>query len=143
MSYNNPFAELFKNSFDFNQVFSTQRRNIEAVSAANQAVVEGAQAISRRQAEVFRANVENVLKVSKEMMTTAGTPEVSVSRQADLARALFENTLSNLREVTETVTKSGFEAFDVLNKRVAESLEEIGHTTASSSGSRKKSASAS
>jgi len=139
MSYNNPFADLFKNSFDFNQVFSAQRRNIEAFSAANQAVVEGAQAISRRQAEVFRANVENVLKVSKEMMTS-GTPEVGVTRQADLARAIFENTLSNLREVTETVTKSGFEAFDVLNKRVAESLEEIGHTTAHHTTSKKKSA---
>ncbi len=138
MSYNNPFADLFKNSFDFNQVFSTQRRNIEAFSAANQAVIEGAQAISRRQADVFRANVENVLKVSKEMMTN-GTPEVSVTRQADLARAIFENTLSNLREVTETVTKSGFEAFDVLNKRVAESLEEIG-TTAAHTTSKKKSA---
>jgi phasin family protein len=141
MSYNNPFADLFKNNFDFNQVFSTQRRNLEALSAANQAVVEGAQAISRRQAEVFRANVENVLKVSKEVMTSAGTPEVGVGRQADLARALFENTLSNLREVTETVTKSGFEAFDVLNKRVAESLEEVGQATAASTTSnRKKSA---
>lgn len=141
MSYNNAFADLFKNSFDFNQVFSTQRRNLEALSAANQAVVEGAQAISRRQAEVFRANVENVLKVSKEMMSNASSPEVSVTRQADLARALFENTLSNLREVTETVTKSGFEAFDVLNKRVAESLEEVGQAKASSAA-RKKSASA-
>ena len=140
MSYTNPFADLFKNSFDFNQVFSTQRRNLEALSAANQAVVEGAQAISRRQAEVLRANVENVLKVSKEMMTSAGTPEVSVTRQADLARALFENTLSNLREVTETVTKSGFEAFDVLNKRVAESLEEISSNNAAHTSSKKKSA---
>jgi phasin family protein len=138
MSYTNPFADLFKSSFDFNQVFSTQRRNLEALSAANQAVVEGAQAISRRQAEVLRANVENVLKVSKEVMT-GGTPDVSVTRQADLARALFENTLSNLREVTETVTKSGFEAFDVLNKRVAESLEELS-TTSATTTSKKKSA---
>lgn len=143
MTYNNPFADMFKNNFDFNQVFSTQRRNVEAVTAANQAVLEGAQAISRRQAEVFRANVENVMKVSKEVMTSAGTPEVSVSRQSDLARALFENTLSNLREVTETATKSGFEAFDVLNKRVAESLEEIGEASSASTAStssRKKSA---
>lgn len=129
MNYNNAFADFFKNSFDFNQVFSTQRRNIEALTAVNQAVVEGAQAISRRQAEVVRQNVEHVLKASKDMMTT-GTPEVNVTKQADLAKSIFENTLSNLREITETVTKSGFEAFDVLNKRVAESMEEMGKVSA-------------
>lgn len=119
------FGDFFKNSFDFNQLFSTQRRNIEAFSAANQAVVEGAQAISRRQAEVFRATVEDMLKASKDLMTS-GTPETNLSKQAELARNIFENTLSNLREITETATKSGFEAFDVLNKRTADTLQEFG-----------------
>src|SRR4051812_13393186 len=116
-SSNYAFTDLFKNAFDFNQLFSTQRRNIEALSAANQAVVEGAQAISRRQAEVIRSNVGDVLKASKDILTS-GTPETNLTKQADLAKVIFENTLSNLREITETVTKSGFEAFDVLNKRV-------------------------
>lgn len=124
MTYNNPFADLFKNSFDFNQLFSTQRRNIEAFSAANQAFVEGVQAVSRRQAEVIRENVEDVLKASKDLMTS-GTPETNLTKQGELAKTIFENTLANLREVTEMVTKSGFEAFDVLNKRAAETLEEI------------------
>lgn len=124
MSYNYAFADMFKNAWDFNQLFSTQRRNIEALSAVNQVVVEGAQAIARRQAEVARENVENVLKASKDLMTS-GTPESSLSKNADFTRNFFENTLSNLREVTEMATKSSFEAFDVLNKRAAESLEEI------------------
>lgn len=117
-------ADYFKNMWDFNQLFSTQRRNIEALSTVNQVVVEGAQAISRRQAEVVRSNVENVLKASKDMLT-GSSPETSIAKQAELAKAIFENTLSNLREMTEMVTKSGFEAFDVLNKRAAESIEEI------------------
>jgi phasin family protein len=124
MTYNYAFADLFKNAFDFNQLFSTQRRNIEALSAANQAFVEGVQAVSRRQAEVIRENVEDLLKASKDIMTS-GTPETNLSKQSELTKQIFENTLSNLREVTEMVTKSGFEAFDVLNKRAAESLEEI------------------
>lgn len=132
MNSANAFAELFKNSWDFNQLFSTQRRNIEALSAANQVVVESAQAIARRQAEVARENVENVLKASKEMMTSS-TPESNVSRQAELTRDLFENAISNMRELTEMATKSGFEAFDVLNKRAAESMEEIGRAGATTS----------
>src|SRR4051812_30087471 len=124
MNPNYAFTEMFKNAFDFNQLFSTQRRNIEALSEANQVVVEGAQAVSRRQAEVIRENVESVLKASKDIFTN-GTPEANISKQSDLAKSIFENTLSNLREITEMVTKSGFEAFDVLNKRAAETMEEI------------------
>src|SRR3954471_19092114 len=101
MASNYAFNDMFKNAFDFNQLFSTQRRNIEALSAANQAVVEGAQAISRRQAEVIRENVEGMLKASKDILTS-GTPESNLSKQADLAKSIFENTLSNLREISET-----------------------------------------
>ncbi len=137
MNYNNAFNDSFKNMWDFNQLFSTQRRNIEALAEINQTIVEGAQAISRRQAEVVRDNVENVLKASKDMLT-GGSPENSIAKQADFTKAIFENTLSNMREVTEMVTKSGFEAFDVLNKRTAESLEEI--SRASNNVAKKKSA---
>src|SRR3954468_21143962 len=114
MNYNNAFADMFKNAFDLNQLFTTQRRNIEALSAANQAVVEGAQAISRRQAEVIREHVEESLKASKDLLTS-GTPETNLTKHADFTKSIFESALSNLREITEMATKSGFEAFDVLN----------------------------
>lgn len=136
-NYSNAFADMFKNTLDFNQLFSTQRRNIEALSAANQVVVEGAQAITRRQAEVLRSNVEDVLKASKDMMTT-GTPETNLTKQADFAKSLFETALGNLREITEMATKSSFEAFDVLNKRATETLEEL--TKANAQTTKKKSA---
>lgn len=125
MNQNYAFADWFKNTMDFNQLFSTQRRNIEALSEANQVVVEGAQAVSRAQAEAVRTNVESMLKSSKDMFT-GGTPEASITKQADFAKSLFENTLANLREISEMVTKSSFEAFDVLNRRAAETMQEFG-----------------
>lgn len=137
MSQNYAFADWFKNTWDFNQLFSTQRRNIEALSEANQAVVEGCQAASRCSAEAVRTNVESLIKSSKDMFTS-GTPEASLSKQADFARSLFENTLANLREMSEMVTKSSFEAFDVLNRRAAESLEEISKASATAAHSKKK-----
>jgi phasin family protein len=134
MFKNNPFADMFKNNdmfknaVDFNQAFSAQRRNIEAASEVNQIAVENAQAFSRRQAEIARETVESVLKASKDIMTS-GSPEASMSKNAQAAREFFENSLANLREMTEMVTKSGFEAFDVLNRRAAESLEEMSHAS--------------
>jgi len=137
MAYSNAFTDAFKNTLDFNQIFSTQRRNIEALSTANQVAVEGAQAIARRQAEIARSNVENVLKASKDIMTS-GTPETNLAKQADLAKSFFELALGNLREVTEMVTKSSFEVFDVLNQRASESIEELSKTTGATTTAKKK-----
>lgn len=129
MFQKNAFNELFQNNLDFNQLFATQRRNLEALAAANQSFVESAQAISRRQAEVARDNVEQALRASKDMMS-GNSPESNLSKQADFTREMFESNLANMRELVEMVTKSGFEAFDVLNQRAAESLEEFSSVTA-------------
>ncbi len=124
MNQNNPLADLFKNSFDFNQGFSTQRRNIEAFSTATQALAEGCQAAARCSAEALRSNTESLLKTSKDMFN-GGTPDVSMTKQAEFAKSMFESTLANLREMSEMLTKSSFEAFEVINKRCTESMQEI------------------
>lgn len=120
------FGDFKTPAFDFNSLFEVQRRNLEAFTAANQVVAEGAQAIAKRQAEVLRTNVDSVISASKEMVSGKGAPEINVEKQAGLAKDLFENSLANAREVSEMVSKSSFEAFDLLNKRAAESFEELG-----------------
>ena len=131
MTKANPYADVMKAfsnvnvpNFDYNSVFSAQRRNIEAVTEANQLMAESLQAISRRQAEIARSSVDQVLKASKDMVAK-GSPELNTGKQADLAKSLFENSLNNMREVTEMLTKSVIEASDVINRRAAESMEEI------------------
>lgn len=130
----NPYADYAKlwsefkpaavPGFDQTQFMTYFRRNAEALSAAGTVVTDGAQLVSRRQAELLRTNIEQMLKAAKDMMVS-GSPEINTTKQAELAKSLFETSLSNLREVSELVAKSGFEAFDVINKRAAESLEEI------------------
>jgi phasin family protein len=111
-------------AMDMNSVVSNAKRNVEACSSAAQCVTEGAQTVARRQAELARASVEKLLKTTKDMLVN-GSPEINTSKQAEFAKAMIEQCMSNLREVSELCTKSGFEAFDVLNKRAAESFEEI------------------
>lgn len=134
MATTNPYADAMKfwndykapqmPAFDFNQTLNSGRRTAEALTAAGQAVAESYQAIARRQAELARAQVEKVLKSSKDMLVN-GSPEINTTKQIELAKSVFEASLNNLREVSELVTKSGFEVFDVLNKRASESLSEL------------------
>ncbi|MBN66913.1 MAG: phasin [Rickettsiales bacterium] len=130
----NPYADMMKAwnqfkvpTFDYNQFASVQQRNMEAFSAANQLVAEGVQTASRRQAELARANMEELLKTTKEMMTGA-SPEVNTKKQTELAKSLFDSSLSNMREMSEMFAKSGFEAFDIINKRTSESIDEFQKT---------------
>lgn len=111
-------------NFDVNSVLSIGKRNAEACSSACQCVTEGMQSVARRQAELARASVEKLLKTTKDLLVN-GSPEINTAKQAEFTKALIEQSLSNLREVSELYTKSSFEAFDVLNKRAAESFEEL------------------
>lgn len=123
------FGEFKTPGFDVSQAVNASRRNFEAVSEAGQTLVESAQAISRRQAELARQQVEKLLKSSKDMLVN-GSPEINTGKQIELARSVMETSLNNMREVSELVTKSGFEVFDVLNRRAAEQLDEITRTAA-------------
>jgi phasin family protein len=128
----NKFAESFKAfsdfkapNYDFNALVSIGRRNIEAFTAANQAVAEGAQAIARRQAEIARSNAEEAIQLFREVYSSQ-TPEASASKQAEFARSAFESALSNVRELFEMASKSNIEAAEVLTKRLTEVMGEVG-----------------
>lgn len=127
MDYMNmkPWADFKSPNLDVNQMFSIGRRNAEALSTAGTVMAESVQLLSRQQAESVRSNVERVLKTAKDMMVS-GSPEINTTKQAELARTLFETSVNHFREMSETVTKSLFEASDVISKRAAESIEEIG-----------------
>jgi phasin family protein len=118
------WSEFKTPAVDMNKLFSMQRRNIEAFTAANQMIMESAQAITKRQTEMVRDTVEQFLKTSKEIMTSS-SPETNTARQTEYAKSMYENAISSAREISEMATKSSMEAFDMLNRRAAESVEEI------------------
>jgi len=118
------FSEFKVPGFDIQSLVATQRRNIEAVSHANQLAIEGVQAVMRRQGEILRQMVEESTSSLKDLMAT-GAPEAKIAQQTDLVKSAFEKALANLRELTEMVAKSNTEAADVLTKRIGESLTEL------------------
>ncbi|HYD67876.1 phasin family protein [Azospirillum sp.] len=129
----NPFLEFdlskalgeFKApGIDIESILTAQRRNIEAVTAANQLAWEGLQAVLRRQNEILRQSVEEAGSMVSDVMG-AGSPEDKAAKQAELAKAAFEKALANVRELAEMIAKSNSEAADVLSKRVSESLDEV------------------
>jgi phasin family protein len=111
-------------SLDLDGVFAAQRKNIEAITAANQAAFEGVKAVAQRQADIARSAIEDFTKAAKELSTVA-TPEEKFVKQTELAKSGFEAAVANLRDVGETLQKANVEAVALINRRVVDSLDEM------------------
>jgi phasin family protein len=118
------FAAFQIPGFDIETVMASQRKNLEALTQANQLAVEGVQAVARRHAEITRQVVDEASALLRDFAQPVG-PEERIARQAEFAKSTFEKTLANARELTDLAAKANSEAFAVINKRVAEGLDEI------------------
>lgn len=125
----NPFADFTKAfadakmpSFDMEGFAAMQKKNLEAMTVANQAVVDGVRAIFERQVQIAQQSVEEAQAAVKSV--TEGKTEFDADAQMTQAKAAMETAAANLRELSEIASKSQHEAYDALNKRFLEAVEE-------------------
>ena len=109
---------------DVETLMAYQRRNIEALSQANQVAVEGIQAVAKRQIEIARQTVEDVTTLLRDLAQPVSA-EDRIAKNTEYAKQLLEKSLSHGREITTLATKAGTEAADVLRRRACEGFDEI------------------
>jgi phasin family protein len=124
MDVGKAFAGFTFPGLDVESIVASQRKNLEALTQANQLAVEGVQAVARRQVEIARETVDEVSSLVREW-TQPGAPEERMAKNAEYAKQAFEKGVANARELAELVTKANTEAFSVIQKRVAEGFEEL------------------
>ena len=134
----NPFLDFDIRKFDIQKIFAdfkmpgvdmqalldAQKKNITALTQANQHAIEGVQALAQRQVEVLQRTMKAAAEAAKEVVS-AGGPKEAAAKQTELAKAAFEHAVSNMREMADMVTKSSNQALSVITQRVAEGLEEM------------------
>lgn len=135
-SYENPFAafdltkmfgDLQVPGFDPAALASAQQKNLDAVAAANKRAIEGYQALVKRQAEIFQETMREVAEMMRQSVAS-GTPDGNAAKQAELARQAVERTMANMRELAEMASKTNSEAFETINRRMTQNLEELRNT---------------
>lgn len=124
MDVGKAFAGFTFPGLDVESLVATQRKNIEALTQANQLAVEGVQAVARRQVEIARQAVDEASAALREW-SQPGAPEERIAKNVELAKQAFEKGVANARELAELVAKANSEAFNVIQKRVAEGFEEL------------------
>lgn len=109
---------------DSDVLIESQRKNIEAVTKANQVAFAGTQMIVQRQAEILRQAMDEATRAVQEM-TKPGKPADIWTSQTVLLKEAYELALANLRELTELGAKWNGEAAEVLSHRISDGLDEL------------------
>ena len=109
---------------DMSKILDAQRKNVEAITQANRIALEGVQSLMQRQAEIMQQSVEEATKMMQNF-DPASDPTERVAQQTALAQEAFQQALDRMRELAEMANKSQAEAFEAIQARFTESLEEI------------------
>lgn len=110
---------------DMDTVVASQKKNVEALVAANRTVVEGVQAVMKRQAEMMQEAMAEMTKAVETMSKSATSPQELVGAQVDLVKGGLERTFASLQEIAQMVSKSQTEASTKINARITSSLDEL------------------
>ena len=118
------FADFRFRPFDVEAVWAAQRRNIEALSQANQLAVEGVHALAKRQIEMTQQTLEDFSTLVREMAQPVST-EDRIAKHTEFTKKMIDKGLTHGREVAALAAKAGTEATEVLQKRTTEGLDEM------------------
>jgi phasin family protein len=118
------FGDFRFRTFDVEAAWAAQRRNIEALSQANQAAVEGVQAVARCQIEMTRETFEGLSTLLRDIAQPAST-EDRLAKNTEYVKQMIEKGVKSSREIATIATKAGSEATAILQKRASEGLDEL------------------
>lgn len=118
------FADFRFRPFDMEAVWAAQRRNIEAFSQANQAAVEGANALARRHIELTRETFEGFSALVRDLVQP-GSAEERIAKNTDYVKQMLEKGVTHGREMATIAAKAGTDAAEILHRRASEGLDEI------------------
>jgi phasin family protein len=108
---------------DLGAVVEARRKDIEALTQANQQAYQGMQALAQRQAEILKETMSEWQTSMQGMM--GKNPGDIVAKQVALATEAFEKALANMRELSEIASRSQIQALETVNKRFQENLQEL------------------
>ncbi len=110
--------------FDMDAMMASQRKNIEALTAANKAAVEGMRLVAARQAEILQESLDEATKAAAELGKSAN-PQDAAGKHVDLYAESFEKALVNMRELADMIAESSAASTKLVNQRFSENMAEI------------------
>ena len=122
--YQEFFGSFSVPNLDMSGLIEAQNKNVQALTAANRAILEGTQALMQRQAEMVKQVLEEASEAAKSLSSVAD-PQEAADKQIKLIEASFSEALANFAEISEMVKNTQDETTKLMTARFNESLEEF------------------
>ncbi|AHK80547.1 hypothetical protein M911_00900 [Ectothiorhodospira haloalkaliphila] len=108
---------------DTKALMEAQRKNVEAMVAANRTLFESTEALMKRQSELVKEAMEEVNK-NTEKLSRSEAGDLP-SHQVELIGAMYERMSANMREISESMRAAQESSMQKLDERFRESLKEL------------------
>lgn len=108
----------------FELLFAQHQKNVGAFFKAQTAMVDGVQTVFQRQLALFQQTLAEATSLMRAMMAEKDS-RIGMEKQVDASKKAFEKILAEAKELGDVVSKSQGEAFQLLNDRALEQIEEI------------------
>ena len=102
--------------FDMGALVESQKKNMEALVAANRAAAAGYQDFYKKQMAIFEETMQGAQAHIGSMGESMGAD--AAGKQTELYRTAFEKALANMTELAEAAKKANEEAFAIVSARV-------------------------
>lgn len=109
---------------DIAALTEANRRNLEALTAANRVAVEGAQAVARRHMEIMQQAMQEMTEGMR-ALSSPEAPQAKAAKQAELVKQGYQRAVTNMQELRDLIQRSNSEAMNLLNQRFMAAMDEL------------------
>jgi len=110
---------------DLHAIMESRKADFEALVKANTLAIQGAQKIAEKQAELFRASLNDLAELLRQAPQAAQDPAGTMGRQSELVQAAITRALNSMKELAEVTRKSQADALEVVSQRARQNITEL------------------
>jgi phasin family protein len=118
-------AEQFKHpSAEIPKLIEARQKDIETAIEATRTLLDGAQSLTGKQAQMLRQAVDELSSMLKQTFEKAGVAGQGARISTELLQQTVHTSLQSMSELAEICAKAQLTAIDVVAKRIHEHLEQ-------------------
>ena len=108
---------------DVQAIVEARRKDIEALTEANRIAFQGMQSLAQKQTEILRTTLDQLRSLMQQM--SSQTPMENAAKSSELVQQGLQRAFDNMRQLAEAAARSQTDAFNVVNQRVQQNIEEL------------------
>jgi phasin family protein len=106
------------------EITAIHLRNVQALTEAQQAVLEGFKSLLQRQLEIIQSALEESMKAAQDIMSDPDLKS-NVAKRFDATKAAMLSSAGNANILSEMAARSNAQAAGILQNRALEALDEV------------------